>query len=86
LAERLQGIIETSGLPVYDRLKNEGFWRYFVVRQSDNSKEILVNLVVKPSAAGSEEKFELIKNTIVDAFKKENLPEDFNYEIVSIGL
>ena len=37
---------ETDPLKIYDKFTNLGFWRYLVVRQSDKTKEILINIVV----------------------------------------
>ncbi|KAL4485710.1 hypothetical protein ABPG72_010972 [Tetrahymena utriculariae] len=85
LAQQLENFIKEKGLPVYDRFLHQGFWRYFVVRQSFKTKEILINIVAKGSYCSDATQFEQIKQGLIKIFQKENLPEDFEYKIASIG-
>lgn len=86
LAYKLEEFIRTlPDLAVYDRFVHKGFWRYFVIRQSFRTKQILLNIVVKSSSA-TEEQLADIKLKLVHIFSKEQLPENFGYEVVSLGL
>lgn len=46
-----------------------------------------MNIVVKSSVVeGEPGKWEEVKNALAKVFSKENLPSDFDYEIVSLGV
>lgn len=42
----IKKICENSGLPVYDPMRNSGFFRHLVLREWYNTQQILVNLVI----------------------------------------
>ena len=45
-AKILETIVKASGLEPYDRMKNEGYWRIVLFRESKSTKEVLVSVVV----------------------------------------
>lgn len=46
VAKIVEEFIRKSGVEPYDRLKNSGFWRILLFRESKRTKQVLISLVV----------------------------------------
>jgi tRNA (uracil-5-)-methyltransferase len=67
LARILEEYIQTSGVEAYNKLDHVGFWRNLVVRQSNSTKEVLIN-VVGASPSISHEALTKVKTDLVTIF------------------
>ncbi|EGR27257.1 RNA m5u methyltransferase, putative [Ichthyophthirius multifiliis] len=86
IAEILQEYIiqNQSNFQVYDRFTHKGFWRYLVVRQSFQTFQILINIVVKYEKEFSDDSKEKLKNELIPLFTQKNQFEPYN--IVSLNI
>lgn len=83
LCKTLQDFIRENQekLPVFDRFSHEGFWRNLVIRQSDETREILLSLVVCAREIPVEE-LETVQKQLKSLFLSVNLEN--SYKIVGI--
>ena len=69
VAKKLEAIIkdfnEKYGIEPYDRLKNEGFWRIILYRESKKTKEAMISIIVsKNDEKVYDSKMQEISNSI----------------------
>ena len=69
LAQVLENYIHESGVPAYHRMTHVGFWRALVVRQSDQTKEILISVVVAKESL-EPEKYQKVREDLQNIFVK----------------
>lgn len=75
--------IEESQVPPYDRLKGTGVWKYIIVRQSNVTKSVLVNIVIYVKELQPAQ-IDAIKQGVLDLFlKKIDLKE---HKLVSLSV
>lgn len=60
--------------PVFERFTHLGFWRNLVIRQSNNTKEILISVVVSDKEI-EKDHLEKIKKEVKELFLQENLEQ-----------
>jgi tRNA (uracil-5-)-methyltransferase len=83
LAKILENFVQTCDIPAYHRFEHTGFWRALVVRQSEATKQLIINVVAAKNSI-SEERYNQLKQELADLFtQKFNLND---YKIVSILL
>ena len=46
LFHHIKELCKTSGLPAYDQMTHQGFFRHIVIREGTNTNQILINLAV----------------------------------------
>ena len=59
--DKVLKIVKDSGLEPYDRMSCKGFWRVLLFRESKQTKQVLVSVVVDKNYEIDEEKLNLIK-------------------------
>ncbi|MEI6673143.1 MAG: hypothetical protein WCL02_07690 [bacterium] len=46
LFDHIKNLCKSSGLPVYDQMTHQGFFRHIVIREGTNTQQFLINLAV----------------------------------------
>lgn len=83
LAQILEDYVKTSKIPIYHRIEHHGFWRNLIVRQSEKTKSLIIN-VAGAKKNISEEEYNQVKTDLVELFTTKF--KDTDYKIVSIIL
>lgn len=102
VAKELEKIVslfnENHGIEAYDKINNKGFWRLLLYRESKETKECMISVIVTDTSQVDEkaeieegmptdEQLQAIKSSISSVFKVGNkLPSDKNYTITSVSM
>lgn len=90
-AKRLEQIVEASGLEPYDRTVNKGFWRILLYRESKNTKQCMVSVVVtdpqslpEDERPATDDQIASVQAQIASAFPFQSKFGDFTVTSVSM--
>lgn len=82
--EVVQDIYDAHGIEPYDKMKNDGFWRLVLFRESKQTKQVLISLIVSEPKADTP--MEEIKTKFLAKFEDKAIPGKSQLSIVSISI
>ena len=80
----VQEINQKHGIEHYSKTKNEGFWRLVLYRESKQTKQVLISVIVSEPKEGTP--IDEIKSAILSKFEDKKIPGDHDLEIMSISI
>jgi tRNA/tmRNA/rRNA uracil-C5-methylase (TrmA/RlmC/RlmD family) len=83
-AKTLEKVVKESGLEPYDRIKNEGFWRILLYRESKRTMQILISVVVTEPKEEEKAKLDSIKKALNEQFQAGS--QYSGYHLVSLSM